>query len=248
MTDYPSDRRRAVARQSHAVPQASWTKQATEIRGPFSGFAFAIRAAANIKAMQVATQHARVYGELMDVATETMGKIQKAQDAARESAARQELAGELYDNEIEQHRDKAADDRHQRALAAKRRTQELVKADIEILLARQTLRAKKKFKSLKHAIGEERFKTEAARRRVGAAEAEFAVNEAEGSRPKEAAEATVEPPEAKITQAATVSELLEDVRAQLKELRADGEDSEQCRLLLADEAALERRLAALLAK
>ena len=70
------------------------------------------------------------------------------------------------------------EDEHQRALAGKRRTQALINADTDILLARQTLRAKKKFEPLKHAIGEERFKTEAARRQVGAAEARMAISEA----------------------------------------------------------------------
>jgi len=246
MADNPSDRRRDMAPQARSLPEAAWAKQAIEIRGPFSGFAFAIRAAANMKAMQVAMQHARVYGQLMDVAAETMGKIHKAQDAAREYAVRQELAGELYDNEIERHREKAKEDRHQRALAAKRRAQELIKADNEILLARQTLRAKKKFEPLKHAIGEERFKTEAARRKVGAAEARMAAAEASESQAARPGNTASEGESAAPSRAAMVSSLLDGVRAQLQEMRADDEDSDQRQQLVADEAALERILAGLL--
>lgn len=129
--------------------------------------------------------------------------------------------------------------KHQRKLAAKRRAQELIKADTEILLARQTLRAKKKFEPLKHAIGEERFKTEVARRKVGAAEARIAAAEASKS---QAAEAESVGP----SRAAMVSGLLEGVRAQLQEMRADDEDSEKRQELVADEASLERILAGLL--
>jgi len=246
MSDNPSDRRRDLVPRRQTLPEAGWTKQATEVTGLFSGLAFSIRAAANMKAMQVAIGHARVYGQLMDIAAETMGKIQKAQDAARQFAVRQELAGELYDGEIERQSDHAEEDRHRRSLADKRRTQELVKADTEVLLARQTLRAKKKFEPLKHALGEERFKTEAARRQVGAAEARLAISEA--STPGA-------PPEAQgpsatggnvDSRAAVVSGLLEGVRRRLREIRADGEDTEERALLVGDEAALERMLAQLL--
>ena len=217
-----------------------------EIRGPFSGLAFAIRAAANMRAMQVAMEHARVYGQLMDVAAETMGKIQKAQDAAREYAVRQELGGELHENEIDRQRDNLTEDEHQRALAGKRRTQALVNADTDILLARQTLRAKKKFEPLKHEIGVERFKTEAARRQVGAAEARLAIAEAgkpEGP-PQAQTPSTTE--EHADSRAFVISGLLEGVRRRLREMRADGEDTDERTQLVADEAALERMLALLL--
>jgi hypothetical protein len=217
-----------------------------EVRGPFSGIAFGIRAAANVRAMQVAIAHARVYGQLMDAAAETMGKIQKAHDAAREYAVRQELADELHGNEIEQQRDKLAGDAHQRTLAAKRRVQELINADTEILLARQTLRAKRKFEPLKHEIGVERFKTEAARRKVGAAEAKMAADEAskpEGPPQAGAPSAPIEPVD---SHAVVVSALLEGVRLRLRDMRADGEDTDERAQLVADEAALERMLAQLL--
>jgi len=215
-----------------------------EIRGPLSGLAFAIRAAANVRAMEVAIAHARVYGQLMDVAAETMGKIQKAQDVAREYAVRQELSGELHGNEIERQEDKLVEDKHQRALSRKRRTQALVNADTDILLARQTLRAKKKFEPLKHAIGEERFKTEAVRRQVGAAEARLAISEA--AKPEGPPEAPSPIAEHVDSRASVVSNLLEGVRRRLREMRADGEDTEERTQLVADEATLERVLAQLL--
>jgi hypothetical protein len=232
--------------QGQSLPEAGWTKQATQVKGPLSGLAFGIRAAANMRAMQIAMRHAKVYGELMETAVDTIGKIQKAQDAAREYAARQELGGEFYENEIELQRDKVQEDRHQRALAAKRRTQESVKADTEILLARQTLRAKKKFEPLKHAIGEERFKTEAARRKVGAAEAQMATDEALKSQAPPQPEGSHAEPGSGEARAAIVSGLLEEVRSRLREMRADDEDSEKRQELLANEAALERMLAELL--
>jgi hypothetical protein len=156
-----------------------------------------------------------------------MGKIQKAQDAAREYTVRQELGGELHDNEIDRQRDGLEGDQHQRALAAKRRTQELVNVDTEILLARQTLRAKKKFEPLKHAIGEERFKTEAARRQVGAAEARMAISEASTPEAQPQAEAPGTTAEKADSRAAVVSGLLEGVRSRLREMRADGEDTDE---------------------
>jgi hypothetical protein len=182
----------------------------------------------------------------MDVAAETIGKIQKAQDSAREYAVRQELGGELHDNEVSQQHDKLAEDGHQRALSSKRRTQALVGADTDILQARQTLRAKKKFESMKHAIGMERFKTEEVRRQVGAAEARMAISEAskpEGTPQPEASPAAEERVDSR---ASIISGLLEGVRRRLREMRADGEDSEERTQLVADEAALERMLAQLL--
>ena len=77
MPDSPSDRRDLVP-QGRPLPEVGWTKQAIAVRGPFAALAFGIRAAANVRAMQVAIAHARVYGQLLDVAAETMGKIQKA--------------------------------------------------------------------------------------------------------------------------------------------------------------------------
>jgi hypothetical protein len=246
MPDNPSDRRRELVLRQQSVPAVGWSKQAMEIRGPLSGLAFAIRAAANVRAMEVAIAHARVYGQLMDVAAETMGKIQKAQDVAREYAVRQELSGELHGNEIERQEDRLAEDKHQRTLSRKRRTQALVNADTNILLARQTLRAKKKFEPLKHAIGEERFKTEAARRQVGAAEARLAISEA--GKPDGPPQVEAPSPTAELvdSRAPVVSNLLEGVRRQLREMRADGEDTEDRTQLVADEAALERMLAQLL--
>jgi hypothetical protein len=244
MPDNPSDRRRDLVVRHQSLPAVGWSKQAMEIRGPLSGLAFAIRAAANVRAMEVAIAHARVYGQLMDVAAETMGKIQKAQDVAREYAVRQELSSELYGNEIERQEDKLAEDKHQRALSSKRRIQALVNADTDILLARQTLRAKKKFEPLKHAIGEERFKTEAARRQVGAAEARLAISEA--AKPVGPPEAPSPTAEHVDSRASVVSNLLEGVRRRLREMRADGEDTEERTQLVADEAALERTLAQLL--
>src|SRR5207244_2708224 len=137
-----------------------------------SGFAFGLRARANMRALQVATEHAKVVGELMDTAAETLAKMQHTQDLARQFAVRQELSQELRQSEIEALLDTIQEERHRRELAGKRRVQEQIKGDLGILLERHTLRAKKKFEPLKHAIGEERFKAEAARRRVGAAEAE----------------------------------------------------------------------------
>jgi hypothetical protein len=217
-----------------------------EVRGPFSEIGFSIRAGANVRAMQAAIAHARVYGQLMEVAAETMGKIQKAQDTAREYEVRQDLTGALHDNETSHQEDKLEEDDHLRAVARKRRTRELVNADTETLLARQTLRAKKKFEPLKHAIGEERFKTEAARRQVGAAEARMAISEAgkpEGP-PQTEAPSTIE--EHADSRASVVSNLLEGVRRRLREMRADGDDTEDRMQLVADEAALERMLAQLL--
>jgi hypothetical protein len=245
MPDNPSDRR-TVEPQHRSLPEVGWTKQAIEVRGPFSALAFGIRAAANVQAMQVAIGHARVYGQLMDVVAETMGKIQKTQNAAREYAVRQELGGELHGNEIARQHDNLAEDEHQRALSGKRRTQALVNADTDILLARQTLRAKKKFEPLKHEIGVERFKTEAARRKVGAAEAKMAAEEAskpEAPSQADAPRASAEQPDSR---AFVISDLLEGVRRRLREMRADGEDTDERTRLVADEAALERMLAQLL--
>ena len=245
MPDSPSDRRDLVP-QGRPLPEVGWTKQAIAVRGPFAALAFGIRAAANVRAMQAAIAHARVYGQLMDVVGETMAKIQKAQNAAHEYAVRQELGGELHDNEIARQRDQLAEDEHQRALAGKRRTQALVNADINILLARQTLRAKKKFEPLKHMIGEERFNTEAARRKVGAAEAKMAA--AEASKPEGPPQAEVPSTAAENadSHAVVINGLLEGVRGRLREMRADGEDTEERTQLVADEAALERMLAQLL--
>ena len=72
-----------VAHQAAMPVEALWAKVAAQIRSPFSGFIFRVQARANMRALQVATQHAKVVGELMDVATETIGKMQTAQDAAR---------------------------------------------------------------------------------------------------------------------------------------------------------------------
>jgi L-lactate utilization protein LutC len=246
MPDNPSDRSRSLVPQGQPLSEAGWAKQAVAVRGPFAALAFGIRVAANVRAMQDAIAHAKVYGQLMDVAAETMGKIQKAQDTAREYAVRQELSGELHGNEIDRQRDNLADDAHKRAVAGKRRTQELVVADTDILLARQTQRAKKKFETFKHEIGVERFKTEAARRQVGAAEARLAISEAgkpEAASQPEAPRPVAQPAD---SPAAIVSGLLEGVRLRLREMRADGEDTEERAQLVAEEAALERTLARLL--
>lgn len=247
MPDNPSDRPpQTLVAQGQALPEVGWAKQAIAVRGPLAALAFGIRAAANVRAMQDAIAHAKVYGQLMDVAGETMGKIQKAQDAAREYAVRQELSAELHGNEIGRQRDKLADDGHTRAVALKRRAQELVVADTDVLLARQTRRAKKKFEPLKHEIGVERFKTEAARRQVGAAEARMAISEAgkpEAPPQPDAPRPAAEPADSR---AAIVSDLLEGVRRRLRELRADDQDTDERSQLVAEEAALERTLARLL--
>jgi hypothetical protein len=182
----------------------------------------------------------------MDVAAETMSKIQKAQDAAREYAVRQELGAELHENEIDRQQDKLVEDGHQRALGGKRRTQALVNADTDILLARQNLRAKKKFEPLKHEIGVERFKTEAARRQVGAAEARLAISEAGKPEGPPRPESPSTPLENADSRAFVISSLLEGVRRRLREMRADDEDTDERTQLVADEAALERMLAQLL--
>ena len=110
------------------------------------------------------------------------------------------------------------------------------------MTARQSQRAKKKFERLKHQLGEERFKTEAARRKVGAAEAELAMRDAGQGTEKAAPSA----PDTDIAKAAAISEELEKVRAQLQAMRADGDDSDERRALIEEEAALERLLAKLL--
>jgi hypothetical protein len=241
-----NEKLRGLVPQEPTLPiEARWAKKAAGITGPLAAFVFGVQARANMRALQVATEHAKVVGELMDTAAETLAKMQRAQDVAREHAVRQELFEELRQGEVERLLDTMAEARHQRTLSAKRRLQEEVKADTEVLLARQTLRAKRKFEPLKHALGEERFKTEAARRRVGAAEAEFAIGEA-GIPPAPLAPAGDPVATDKMARAAVVSELLQGVRLDLKEARADDQDGERRAQLLADETSLERMLAALL--
>lgn len=232
-----------VYKPPRAVPtplDGSWGREAARVRGPLSGLGFRLRARANKRALEMAGEHAQAVGKLMDIAVETMEKMQRAQDRAREFQVREAHHGDLCANESEQLLDQLAEQRHRREMAEKRRQAEQINAETEILAAQQAMRAKKKFERLKHRVGEARFKTEAARRKVGAAEAEMAMREPGQEAPKAAA------PENGMSKAAAVSEMLQEVRAQLQAMRADGEDSDERRALVEEEAALERLLAKLL--
>jgi hypothetical protein len=236
------EKRRASA---PAMLDGSWGREAAGVRGPFAGFAFGLRARANMRALQVAGEHANAVGALMDIAVTTMDKMQRAQDRAREFAVRDAHHIELAVADADRLFDALAEDRHRREIAAKRRLREQIDADTDILAAQQAQRAKKKFERLKHQLGEERFKTEAARRKVGAAEAAMAADEAlKGHAPEP--EKPAEPERKQPSRAAVISSLLEGVRARLREMRADDEDSDARKQLVADEASLERILAKLL--
>ena len=63
---------------------------------------FGLRARANVRALNIAGQHARAVGALMDIAVQTMDKMQRAQDRAREFAAREAHHAELFANHSEQ--------------------------------------------------------------------------------------------------------------------------------------------------
>jgi hypothetical protein len=72
--------------------------------------------------MQDGMAHAKVFGQLMEVTADTMGKIEHAQNKVLVQSVRQHLAGELFDSEIARQRATVAEERHQRLLADARRT------------------------------------------------------------------------------------------------------------------------------
>jgi hypothetical protein len=242
MSHEKNDRRYALVQREPQIPvEPGWANEAVTVTGPLAAFGFRIRARANMKAMQTAMQHARVYGQLVEVGAETIGKIQKVQDAVREYQARQELEGELFEGEIERQRERLEEERHRRELARSQRQgdpvkaetigkiqkvqdaertyqarqeladelfegeierqreqleeerhrrelarsqrqAELVKAETLTLEAQQAHRAKKKFEKLKHAAGKARFTSKVAERQGGAAAAQAAAAENELNR------------------------------------------------------------------
>jgi len=239
MAEEEKQRRSVPALQNPVDGQ--WSREAASVRNPLASLLFGLRARANMRALQWEGERAQAVGAFLDIAVATIEKMERTQDRARQYAVRQELQPELWQNERERLLDKLAEERHQRELTGKHRTEARIKADTDILAARQAQRAKRKFEAHKYMLGEERFKAEAARRKVGAAEAEMAMKEAGVHTPPPNAA-----PTDSVAKAGAISEMLEAVRAELRELRADGDDSEQRRLLLEDEAALERQLARVL--
>jgi hypothetical protein len=223
---------------------AAWARKAVAVRSPVGAFTYGVRARASMISMETAMQHAKVLGQLMDVAAETIVKMHRAEDLARTTAVRQELGPQLYDNEVSRQLNEMMEDQHVRELASRRRTRELVQSDTETLLVEQNRRAKEKFEPLKHMIGEERFKAEAARRKVGTAEAFAAM--AEAGHPAEPVTPDVSSDTAPRSREGMVSDLLQTIRAQIRELRADDGDPELRARLIAEEEVLERMLADLL--
>jgi hypothetical protein len=68
--------------------EGRWSREAAAVRSPVGSFMFGLRARANVRALNIAGQHARAVGALMDIAVQTMDKMQRAQDRAREITAR----------------------------------------------------------------------------------------------------------------------------------------------------------------
>ena len=175
--DNPDNRRQLVARPAGLPTEAGWAKKAVEVTNPLQSFTFGVRAHANMRAMQTAIQHAKVFGTLMEVAADTVGKMQRTQDAMREQTVRQELSAELFGGEIDRQRNVAEEAKHQRALAAKRREMELLESDQKVLQAKHSLEATKKFKAMKFKLGEVRAEARQRDAEVDKATAEAAASE-----------------------------------------------------------------------
>jgi hypothetical protein len=130
--------------------------------------------------MQDGMAHAKVFGQLMEVTADTMGKIEHAQNKVLVQSVRQHLAGELFDSEIARQRATVEEERHQHLLAEARRDKEILEAEkwkleaeAKKLDAKHSLEAIKKFKPLRFKLG--RARTEA---RQKDAEADKAAAEA----------------------------------------------------------------------
>src|ERR1700724_2980055 len=138
MTDDPSRNHKQLAKHEAALPvEPGLARKALAVNTLFGALSFRLSARANMMAMQTAMQHAKVFGELMDVVVQTTGKVQKVQDSAREFSVRQELSPELYAAEVDRLRSHLEEGRHQDELAVKRRQVELIKSDTEMLAAQQ---------------------------------------------------------------------------------------------------------------
>jgi len=224
------DERKQMSAPNHSLPvETRWVRKAAGVTGPVSAFTFGIAARANMRAMQNAMAHAKVFGQLMEVTADTLGKIEHAQNAALVQGARQHLAGELFDGEIERQRAKVEEERHQRLLAEARRDREILEAEkskleaeTRKLDAKHSLEAIKKFKPLKFKLG--RARTEA---RQKDAEADKAAAEAAASELGQKTRKATGSDESAV--AAWLNERISALQDQIKNGEADGTDTTKLR-------------------
>jgi hypothetical protein len=162
---------------SEAAQQLERTARALEISNPISGFFHNVRKRASTHALNSDTENKQALTKNMDAHEGVLHSMMRVRDALDVYQARDELAGEHYENAVEHQRAALRGDAHKRDLEAKRHKQEQHDADRGIFNAEQGIAKQRDLRG----IHEDRWRAEAEthrdKHRINAAEHRVALEE-----------------------------------------------------------------------
>jgi hypothetical protein len=131
---------------------AESTLRAKNTRDIVTGFFHNLGSRVARRSLDHDTAEAQATEKNLDAQAGAIKALMRLRDTVDDYQARDELAPEYYEDARERHIDKLDENRHQRALAAKRRSQELTNADIAAKTSRLDLLKGAREAEFQHAV------------------------------------------------------------------------------------------------
>jgi hypothetical protein len=128
------------------------TLRAKNTRDPITGFFHNLGSRIARRSLEHDTAETQAFEKNLDAHAGAIKGIMRLRDTVDDYKARDELAPEYYEDAVGRHRDKLDENRHQRALAAQRRAQEGVNADIAGKTTRLNLLKAAREAEFQHAV------------------------------------------------------------------------------------------------
>jgi hypothetical protein len=198
--------------------------EAGNVKSGWAAWRHETEAAAAATALQAEVTRAQAVVACIEEQTKAMAAMDTFLDAALKTQVRRDLANQNYESQTSDEQDRFSEAAHRRFLTFKRREKEQFLADRETLTAKHGLQAERVFKRERFALGQKRIESKIAEAHVGVAVARTAAGESP----------VAKEPRDKTTEAALLGLLITRKQKEIAEAEADGKDTAEQRLQLAE--------------